>query len=43
VPAFRIKDGKIWEARNFSQDQAAADNFFRQAYQLKPLPDRLAN
>ncbi|UIY29834.1 hypothetical protein LZK73_02970 [Neorhizobium galegae] len=43
VLAFRIEDGKIKEARNFSYDQAAADSFFWQAYQLKPLPDRLAN
>lgn len=41
VLAFRIEDGKIREARNFSYDQAAADNFFWEAYQLKPLPYRL--
>ncbi len=37
VLAFRIEDGKIREARNFSFDQAAADAFFWQAYPLKPL------
>ncbi|MBY5663558.1 nuclear transport factor 2 family protein [Rhizobium leguminosarum] len=41
VLAFRIENGKIREARNFSYDQAAADTFFWQAYPLKPLPDRL--
>jgi len=43
VLAFRIADGKIKEARNFSFDQASADTFFWQAYPLKPLPDRLAD
>jgi uncharacterized protein len=43
VLAFRIEDGKIKEARNFSFDQAAADSFFWQAYPLRPLPDRLAD
>lgn len=42
VLAFRIEDGKISEARNFSFDQAAADAFFWQAYPLRPLPERLA-
>lgn len=41
VLAFKIENGKIKEARNFSFDQAAADSFFWQAYRLKPLPDRL--
>ncbi|WEX73920.1 nuclear transport factor 2 family protein [Sinorhizobium numidicum] len=41
VLAFRIENGKIREARNFSYDQAAADIFFWQAYPLKPLQDRL--
>jgi ketosteroid isomerase-like protein len=43
VLAYRVEDGKIKEARNFSFDQAAADSFFWQAYPLKPLPDRLAD
>jgi ketosteroid isomerase-like protein len=43
VLAFRIEDGKIREARNFSFDQAAADAFFWQTYPLKPLPERLAD
>ena len=43
VLAFRIEDGKIKEARNFSFDQAAADAFFWQTYPLKTLPERLAN
>jgi ketosteroid isomerase-like protein len=42
VLAFRIENGKIREARNFSYDQAAADGFFWQAYPLKPIPGRLA-
>ena len=43
VLAFRIEDGKIAEARNFSYDRAAADSFFWATYPLKPLPDRLAD
>lgn len=43
VLAFRIENGKIKEARNFSYDQAATDTFFWAAYPLKPLPDRLAD
>lgn len=43
VLAFRIEDGKIREARNFSFDQAAADAFFWKTYPLKPLPERLAD
>lgn len=43
VLAFRIQDGRIAEARNFSFDQAAADSFFWSAYPLKPLPERLAD
>lgn len=42
VLAFRIEDGKIIEARNFSFDQAGADAFFWDVYPLKPLPERLA-
>ena len=41
VLAFKIENGKIREARNFSFDQAAADSFFWQAYPLRPLPERL--
>jgi ketosteroid isomerase-like protein len=43
VLAFRIEDGLIAEARNFSFDQAAADSFFWATYPMAPLPDRLAN
>ena len=43
VLAFRIEDGLIAEARNFSFDQASADSFFWETYPLRPLPDRLAN
>lgn len=39
---FKIDDGKIREATNLSADQDAANAFFWSAYQLKPLPDRLA-
>ncbi|NUT99332.1 MAG: nuclear transport factor 2 family protein [Saccharothrix sp.] len=40
--AFRVIDGKIAEAVNFSADQHAADAFFWQKYPLAPVPDRLA-
>lgn len=43
VLAFKIENGKIKEARNFSYDQASADRFFWQAYPLKPLPERLVD
>lgn len=42
VLVYKIVDGKIKEARNFSYDQHAADQFFWAAYPLKPLPQRLA-
>ncbi|WNN88650.1 nuclear transport factor 2 family protein [Gloeocapsopsis dulcis] len=40
---FRIDNSRIIEATNFPSNQHAADAFFWQAYQLKPIPDRLAN
>jgi len=39
---YRIEDGKIVEATNLSGDQDAANTFFWSQYQLKPVPDRLA-
>ena len=40
--AFRVEDGQIHEAINFAFDQAAANAFFWSNYDLKPLPERLA-
>lgn len=39
---YRIKDGKIVEATNLSADQDAANFFFWSNYELKKIPDRLA-
>lgn len=39
---FRIENGQIAEAINFPGNQHAADAFFWQVYQLKPIPGRLA-
>lgn len=39
---YRIEDGKIVEATNLSADQDAANTFFWSQYQLKPVPERLA-
>jgi len=39
---YQIRDGKIAGVQVFMSDQYAADNFFWAAYELKPLPDRLA-
>lgn len=40
---YRIEDGKIVEATNLSVDQDAANTFFWSQYQLKPVPERLAD
>ncbi len=40
---FKMQNGRIVEAINFAGDQHAADAFFSNAYQLKPIPDRLAS
>lgn len=40
---FRMQNGRIAEVTNFAGDQHAADAFFWSVYQLKPIPDRLAN
>jgi ketosteroid isomerase-like protein len=37
-----IRDGKIADVQVYMSDQYAADNFFWSAYNLKPIPDRLA-
>jgi ketosteroid isomerase-like protein len=39
---WKIENGKIIEVVNFAGDQHVADLFFHKAYQLKPLPDRIA-
>ncbi|MBF2002596.1 MAG: nuclear transport factor 2 family protein [Synechococcales cyanobacterium C42_A2020_086] len=39
---FRFENGRIKEVVNFPSDQHAADAFFWQVYQLKPIPERLA-
>lgn len=39
---YRIVDGRIAEVQVYLSDQYAADNFFCTAYQLKPIPERLA-
>jgi len=41
--AFRVENGRIHEAINFSFDQAAANRYFWANYPLRPLPDRLAD
>ena len=38
---YEVADGRIKSAVNFPGDQHAADAFFWQVYNLKPLPDRL--
>jgi ketosteroid isomerase-like protein len=40
---YRIEGGKIVEATNLSADQDAANTFFWSQYQLKPVPERLAD
>lgn len=39
---YRIVDGRIQEVQVYSGDQHAVDLFFHQAYQLAPIPRRLA-
>lgn len=39
---FRIKNGRIADVQEYQSDQYAVDNFFCAAFQLAPLPDRLA-
>lgn len=43
VLAYRIEDGRIREARNIAQDQAAAADFFWKVWgeRLSPLPGRI--
>jgi len=41
VLLYRIENGKIKKVQNFAGDQHAADAFFWNVYQLKPIPDRL--
>lgn len=39
---YQIRDGKIAEVQVYVSDQHALDNFFSAAYQLKPIPERMA-
>jgi ketosteroid isomerase-like protein len=39
---YQVVDGKIKNVQVYISDQYAVDNFFFAAYQLKPIPDRLA-
>jgi ketosteroid isomerase-like protein len=39
---YRIRSGKIFDVQVFLSDQYAADAFFNIAFDLKPIPDRLA-
>lgn len=39
---YQILNGKIQRVQEYLSDQYAADNFFWSAFQLKPIPDRLA-
>jgi len=39
---YQIVNGKIQHVQVYMSDQYAADNFFWSAFQLKPIPDRLA-
>jgi ketosteroid isomerase-like protein len=40
---YRIRDGRIVEVQVYISDQHAVDQFFNAVYQLKPIPDRLAD
>ena len=39
---YKIRGGKVAEVQVYISDQHAVDNFFWQVYDLKPIPDRLA-
>jgi ketosteroid isomerase-like protein len=39
---YTIRDGKIAHVQVYTADQHGVDDYFWQAYELKPLPDRLA-
>jgi uncharacterized protein len=39
---YHIRDGRIANVQVYLSDQHAADTFFNAAFQLKPIPDRLA-
>jgi len=40
---YHIRDGKIADVQVYMSDERAADNFFWQVFQLKPIPDRLVD
>jgi hypothetical protein len=39
---YRIRDGRIARGQVYISDQHTVDTFFWAVYQLKPIPDRLA-
>jgi hypothetical protein len=39
---YQVVNGKIQQVQVYISDQYAVDNFFFAVYQLKPIPDRLA-
>ena len=39
---YRIRDGRIAQVQVYISDQHTVDTFFWAVYQLKPIPDRLA-
>jgi ketosteroid isomerase-like protein len=40
---YRIRNNQIYDVQVFLSDQHAADTFFNGVFELKPIPDRLAN
>ena len=40
---YKIRDGQIYDVQVYMSDQHAADTFFNGVFQLKPIPDRLAD
>lgn len=40
---YRVENDRIVEVQVYISDQHSVDNFFNAVYQLKPIPDRLAD
>jgi len=40
---YKIRDGQIYDVQVFLGDEHADDTFFNAVFQLKPIPDRLAD
>lgn len=40
---YKIRDGQIYDVQVYMSDQHGADTFFNAVFQLKPIPDRLAD